>query len=269
MKRSAAHGTLSVAVLAMVAAIAGLNGRPAVAGYEDEDWAIAPIRSMPGGQTYGRWAAEWWQWALGIPAAVNPLTDTAGEHCVQRQVDQVWFLAGSTSPAPIVRACEVPVGKALFFPLINLFYGALLNDPPETRTEAFVRAAGRCTEAAQISVWIDGHKVPSQKVGKAGNGFTGISGSPSPIFNVQLPPDNLFGLDEAAAPELVVSPTAEQGYYLFLRPLSRGHHTIRWIASGCSPGFSQDVTYHLSIIGPSQVQTWSEVRAEVIVTPGR
>ena len=46
------------------------------------------------GQTYGRWAAEWWQWALGVPGAVNPLTDTTGEHCAQRQVDKVWFLAG-------------------------------------------------------------------------------------------------------------------------------------------------------------------------------
>lgn len=29
---------------------------------------IAPIGTMPAGQTYGRWAAEWWQWALGIPS---------------------------------------------------------------------------------------------------------------------------------------------------------------------------------------------------------
>jgi hypothetical protein len=33
---------------------------------------IAPISTTPGGPTYGRWAAEWWQWALGIPAATNP-----------------------------------------------------------------------------------------------------------------------------------------------------------------------------------------------------
>ena len=44
------------------------------------------------------------------------------------------------------------LGKSLFFPLINNFYGAFLNDPPETRTEEFVRAAGSCTEPAQISV---------------------------------------------------------------------------------------------------------------------
>lgn len=79
--------------------------------------------------------------------------------------------------------------------------------------------------------------------------FTGASGSESPFFNLQLPPGNLFGVDETVVPELVLSPSAEQGYYLFVRPLPPGAHTIRWIASGCSPGNSQDITYHLTVAG--------------------
>jgi hypothetical protein len=211
---------------------------------DDPTPRIAPIHTKPAGQTYGRWAAEWWQWALGIPGAVNPLIDTTGEHCAQRQVDEVWFLAGSVSPDPVVRTCEVPAGKSLFFPLINNFYGAFLNDAPETRTEEFVRAAGSCTEPAQISVRIDGFEVP-----KPTRFFTGASGSQSPFFNVQMPPGNLFGVDETAVPELVLSPTAEQGYYLFVLPLRSGRHTIRWIASGCTPGNSQDITYDLTVVG--------------------
>jgi hypothetical protein len=175
---------------------------------------------------------------------VNPLTDTTGEHCAQRQGGKGWFLAGSFLLDPIVRACEVPAAKSLFFPLINTAYGAFLNDPPETRTEEFVREAGSCTEPAQISVWIDGFKVPNPL-----RFFTGASGSQSPFFNIQMPPGNLFGADETMVPELVLSPSAEQGYYLFVRPLSPGTHTIRWIASGCSPGLSQDITYHLAVVG--------------------
>ena len=106
---------------------------------------IAPIHTKPAGQTYGRWAAEWWQWALGVPAAVNPLTDTTGEHCAQRQVDKVWFLAGSLVRGPVVRDCEVPAGKSLFFPLINAVSGAFLNDPPESgpRSSSVPRGAAR------------------------------------------------------------------------------------------------------------------------------
>jgi hypothetical protein len=205
---------------------------------------IAPIDTKPAGQTYGRWAVEWEQWALGIPAVVNPLTDTTGEHCAERQVGDVWFLAGSVSPDPVVRTCTLPKGKALFFPLINTVYGAFLNDPPETRTEDYVRAAGSCTEPAQISVWIDGFKIS-----KPARFFTGHGGSQSPFFNVQLAPGNLFGVDETVVPELVFSPSAEQGYYLFVWPLRSGTHTVRWIASGCTPGNSQDITYDLTVLG--------------------
>jgi hypothetical protein len=155
---------------------------------DDPPPRIAPIHTTPAGQTYGRWAAEWWQWALGIPEAVNPLTDPTGAHCAQRQVDEVWFLAGSVATDPVVRRCEVPAGKALFFPLINTFYGAFLNDPPDTRTEPFVRAMGSCTEPAQITVWID-----DVTVHKPTRFFTGASGSQSPIFNVQLPPAMYWG----------------------------------------------------------------------------
>ena len=96
-------------------------------------------------------------------------------------------------------------------------YAAFLNDPPETRTEAFVRAAGSCTEPAEISVTIDNFTVPEPT-----QYFTGATGSQSPFFNVQLPPDNVGEWNETTVPELVFSPSAEQGYYLFVQPLSNG-----------------------------------------------
>ncbi len=218
---------------------------PVVASLGDYDPmpTIAPINTIPDGQTYGRWAAQWWQWAVGIPLAKNPLLDTTGANCGERQVDEVWFLAGFFGPGKVVRSCTVPAGKSLFFPLINLFYGALLSDPPATRTEEYVRANGSCTEPAQISARIDDFRIPNPN-----RFFTGPPGSQSPIFNIQMPPGNIFGLDESGAPELVVSPTAEQGYYLFVHPLRPGKHTIQWKASGCTAGNTQDITYLLNVV---------------------
>jgi hypothetical protein len=182
MERKALHSLLALTVLVM--ALVSLIPHSAVAEDKDDDKRprIVPIERRPEGQTYGRWAAEWWQWALGIPADVNPLTDTTGEHCAQRQVDEVWFLAGSIV-GPVVRDCEIPGRKSLFFPLINNAFFAFLSDPAEERTEEFVRMRASCTEPAEISVEIDGFKVR-----KPTRFFTGPSGSPSPIFNVQLPP---------------------------------------------------------------------------------
>jgi hypothetical protein len=220
---------------------------------------IAPINTLPEGQSYGRWAVEWQQWSNGTPSPVNPLTDATGEHCAQRQVGNVWFLAGTYQPLSdtvIRNECKIPAGKSLFFALIGTGYGAFLNDPPVTRTEEFVRSPdvqGSCTEPAHITVQIDGFNVPNPT-----QYFTGASGSLSPIFNVQLPVNNILGLhdntpnvvgDGLEADELVLSPSAEQGYYLFVRPLSPGAHTIHWTATGCVPNKKQDITYNLTVVG--------------------
>ena len=213
-----------------------------VAEAGDEKVVVAPIDSVPEGQTYGRWAAQWQQWAVGVPAAENPVLDTTGQYCGQRQVDRVWFLAGTFGSDPVVRVCNIPAHQSLFFPLIDNAYFAFLNDPPEQRTDEFVRSQAECAQPAQISVSIDGRRVAHPQ-----RFFTGPSGSESPIFNVQLPPENIFGADETAIPELLLSPSAEQGYYLFLYPLSPGTHTIRWVASGCTAGLFQDITYNLTV----------------------
>lgn len=204
---------------------------------------VAPLTTRPYGQTYGRWAATWWQWALGIPAAENPLVDTTGASCGQRQVGDVWFLAGALGPTPVTRSCTIPAGKALLVPLINNFYGAYLNDPPDTRTEAYVHAAVACTEPATIAVTVDGTRLAQPE-----RYFTGPSGSPSPTFTVQMPPDNLLGATPRTVPELVMTPSAEQGYLMILEPLAAGTHLVHWTATGCTPGNSVDVTYQLDVL---------------------
>ena len=205
---------------------------------------VAPINTLPAGQSYGRWAVEWQQWLQGIPAPVNPASDMTGEFCAQRQVDDVWFLAGALSSNPIVRDCKIPAGKSLFLQMIGTGYGGFLNDPLDTLTEEYIRTAGSCTVPAQITARIDNFKVPNPT-----QYFTGASGSQSPFFNIQLPPNNVFGADETIIPQLLISPSAEQGYYLFIKPLSSGAHTIHWNASGCTVGGNQDITYNL-IVSP-------------------
>lgn len=125
MKNSAR--SLSFKIMPILSALLGVT--PALA-HEDGP-LIAPIDTKPAGQTYGRWAAAWWEWVLGVPGASNPAADPTGQYCAQRQVDRVWFLAGSFSSAPVVRSCSIPAGKSLFFPLINTGYFAFLNDPAD------------------------------------------------------------------------------------------------------------------------------------------
>ena len=51
-------------------------------------------------------SAEWQQWALSIPTAVNPLTDKTGQNAVVGQRGSIWFLAGVFNGGPATRTCS-------------------------------------------------------------------------------------------------------------------------------------------------------------------
>jgi hypothetical protein len=125
----------------------------------------------------------------------------------------------------------------LFFPLFNTGWLAFLNDPPEQRTEEFIRQQVVCTPPASVVATIDGVDVknPLQYLEK------------SVLFEVQLPVDNIFDppLTPDVATDLFMSPCADCGYYLFLEPLPAGKHTIYWKLVW--PSYTSEATYHLTV----------------------
>ena len=200
---------------------------------------VAPIASQPSGASYAEWGARWWQWAGETPTSSNPL---AGADCSGGQDGHVWFLAGVLGTGGDERTCSVPTGTALFLPIINAAYFAFLNDPPATRTEEFVRTHAVCL-ADSVSATIDGTPVANAQ-------SYYVSAQQSPLFDVQLPADNVFGLTEADAHQLLLSPSAHSGYYLFVRPLSPGTHTLEWQGSGACG--EQDVSYTIQVVPRGQ-----------------
>lgn len=247
LKHSSANGFRLFLIVAIVVAV---QAPSAFARGADVTPGIAPIQSHPNGRTYGEWAAEWWKWAFGVPASVNPGLMAGEVDCGVMQgafldgpkKGRVWFLVGAFGGGQVFRSCDIPTGTAIFFPLINAFFGAFLNDPPGQRTEEFLREQVDC-EANTLFAQIDGVEVK--------NPFQYLT--QGPLFDVQLPEDNIAGLSSDDAPELLLSPSAQQGYYLFLRPLPPGEHTIHWMAQWMCFGrsFSENVTYQLNVVPPN------------------
>ena len=208
---------------------------PSMAADRNENPRIAPIQSEPYGKTYNEWAAEWWQWALETPASVNPLLDFLGidADCSSGQRGNVWFLGGTFGFSPgVERDCTVPPGTALFFPIINAGFFAFLDDLPEERTEEFVRAQVACYDY-ELSAEIDGVAVinPVQYLEQ------------SILFDVKLPEDNIFGIEQQ-----LLSPSVDQGVYLFLLPLPVGSHTIHFSGSQICPfSFEEGATYNITV----------------------
>jgi hypothetical protein len=184
-------------------------------------------------------AAQWWQWALAEPSSDNPLTDTTGQFASVNQRGRVWFLAGNQGGTTI-RTITVPAGKALFFPIMNVFDvedgigvgGVRLSivHQPVQVAQAFVSSV--IATATRLSCEVDGS--PLQ--------ITAANLEQSTPFSVFLPPDNILGI-----PAGVYFPFVDSGYYVLLNPLSAGNHTIHFAGTLGFYRFSLDVTYNITV----------------------
>jgi len=199
--------------------------------------------------------AQWEQWALSIPTAVNPQLgsdninpaldySTAGK-CVVGQRGSVWFLAGAFGGGTSTRTCSVPEGISLFFPVVN---SVQINSPGvcgqggNISARDLRRAAAAFLNGATYSVELDGHAIRN------------IQHLLSPVFEVALPEDNVFDApcSPLNVPAGIYSPAVDEGFYVRLEPLGRGPHTLRIKAAILAQGFSLDVTFKLNVVPVSQ-----------------
>ena len=215
----------------LVAILLSGNTAPARAGSTNHP--VLPPGASPYGSTYAEWSARWWQWALAIPAASNPLND--GSDCLhgaEGQSGSVWFLGGAIDVSTNTeRNCSVPVGKALFFPVINVECSTVEAPPFYGADADALRTCADGFAFAGVYAEIDGIAVRNVERYLV----------QSPVFDFTLPQNNVLGL--AAGTGSSVS----NGIYLLLPPLSAGEHVIRFGGTYPDFDFSIAITYHLSV----------------------
>ena len=202
---------------------------------------VFPPQSHPYGKTYGAWGAEWWKWALSIPANQNPITDPTGEFGSLNQRGPVWFLAG-TYGTTAERTIAIPEGKGIFFPIFNYFNDypcpdSTFHPAPGQTLEAFLAqgAADFVDHATALAVEVDGAEVVDPFKYRAASRLVTFMADPSQIT-----------LDPCITPDQPQVGVAD-GYWVMLPPLPRGEHTIHILATVDAWGFRLDVTYHVTV----------------------
>ena len=195
-----------------------------------------PPPTAPHLKSYSNWGALWSQWGYGTPASDNPVLDTTGANCaVGQPVPGTFFLAGTFDGSTVMRTCTTPIGDAFLIPILNGAAFAQQTDPPDQRTEAFVRSELTCFDTAPtLSITVDG--VP------LANPVSYLEHSV--VFSVNLPADNVFGV-----PAQLLSPSVDAGYYAFVEPLSAGSHSIHLTAFSAACDATQNATYNLIVQG--------------------
>ena len=195
---------------------------------DNPDPGILPGDSIAFGQTLGEWSGTWWNWGLSFPLNSSPILDTTGEHCAARQSGGVWFLAGTFGTAE-VRKCTIPSGQAVLVPIINVECSAF-EGGGTTKDELAGCARAAADTFTGLKSEVDGVSLQGHRI-------------QSPLYQLNLPPDNRFGPDPVRN-----SPSVADGYWIMLSPLPQGPHTIH-VAGQAPPlgGFNTEATYNLTV----------------------
>lgn len=173
----------------------------------------------------GAWSVRWWQWAASFLPDESPVADLTGRLCANGQEGPVWFLAGTYESRLVTRACTVPRGRYLFFPIINYVVAPRANGTL-TCSEAMSSAREMTDDPSILVAEIDGVKLEH-------------------LRQYRQASPRCFDLALRAKNDMSINTTAANGYYLMLAPLPPGRHTLRF--GGRLPALTQAVSYILTV----------------------
>lgn len=180
---------------------------------------LVPTTETVSGVSQVEWSQRWWQWAFSFESIRSPVADRTGAMCASRQSGDVWFLAGTYGTRRTERACTVPYGKTLFFPLIN--YLTLRGQGTnESCMSLASRAAALTSEPSALVLDVDGTRYENLRVHRLA----------TPCFSI-VPGEKADAVAD--------------GYYVAIRPLPRGTHVLNF--GGVLPSMIQAVTYTLTV----------------------
>lgn len=209
--------TRTVALIIMLAAVStAAQAAPKIVAPGDK-WA---------GHSYPELVDAWTNWLTKEPIATNPAFDTDGSLCGLNQQGDVWFLA-STFDGVADRVCHIPADTGIFLSLGGVWVSfapefPAAGDPCLALGSSLEQV--RCdvnndvpvTPNVSFSVTIDGQQVgdlTAYRAQSAPGGFTLQVPDPSFLTDLGLPAGNR-------------TPAVADGYFLFLKPLKPGRHSL-------------------------------------------
>ena len=209
-------------LLNIVPVLAALAVAPALANQ-----TIDPTQPVAGTSQLDL-SQQWWQWALSIPAASNPLLDNTGAFAQTNNDGPVFFVAGNAGGSS-TRSFTAPTGKPIFFPLVNAFDIEVPTDGCNFQcASGFIPGVGGATN---LHATLDGQDLLT---------FPSFRQASTAFFTVNLPASlrDAFGfpLQYAGALDAIAD-----GYWVALNGLSPGQHTLVFggtipeLAPGASP----------------------------------
>ncbi|WP_133300440.1 hypothetical protein [Paraburkholderia lacunae] len=229
-------------------AIALLCANPTANAQSTDNRIYAPNELILG-MTYGDWSAAWWQFYLQIPSQNHPFSPNTSDtacHNGTQPAAPVYFLAGVFSTTQIIRNCTVPAGSPILFPVTNAEWSnleiankpneAVLNNPsgadlraalcnnPFPCPPAFSKKA--LPKSSTLNVTLDGVSI----------NFLDQFHFESPVFSFEppVPVSKFVFYSNINSPPGGTPISVSDGYWIAIKPLPVGQHTLIFSAPGIS-----------------------------------
>ena len=176
-------------------------------------------------RSLSEWSVAYLQWIASFPRDNSPVSDATGALCAAKQDGDVWFLATSDGTAPVVRACSVPAGKSVFVP-IAVTMERSGNKEPDCASMARIAADTLSHHVSRLSMAIDGQAVDN-------------------LASYRVATADCFALGLRQVPRVAARGTVADGYYVMLKTLAPGPHTI--VVSSRFDSTALSTTYRLDV----------------------
>ncbi|MFB5600267.1 MAG: hypothetical protein ACE5SW_08590 [Nitrososphaeraceae archaeon] len=202
--------------------------------------AIFPPESKPYDLTFAEHQENFWKWILAIPANESPVNDRTGEKCANGQSNSnssVFYLSFNNGGIS-TRSCEVPAGKGLFIPVMQVEYSE--KEVPNASIEDLRRTVTKDQDSVN-SLYL--------KIGNKEYKFDDLLKyrTQTDVFEVVFPDNGIFGVIDGG-----ISKAVGDGFYIITEPLTKGNYSVHFKSSlicldiDCAePNFAQDIKYNI------------------------
>jgi hypothetical protein len=201
------------------------------------------------GHTDDEWGTLWQKWIDELPQpdpqnCIIPFMDPTGANCGYQQSGDVFFLAGTGGGSVVRDQCQVPKGKALFFPILSFGADNAGVDPSKWLSDADLQA--------YVQNELDGVSVSSLSVEFDGVAIPNLANYRTKItkFSYTLPPEpNDYSCQGQSGVTGYIDTSYAAGFFVMLAPPASGAHTLHFAGSSpaSSPPLTVDTTYHFTI----------------------
>ncbi len=206
---------------------------------------------LPFGKPYDDWVQDWWRWNAAIPG--DPETTFAGvkeNGCLINKEGPVAMLMDPAIGGVHHQICEISPNQGILIPAWSaLCSGAVKGSENKSFKELSECARQYNLGKVTVKAWLDNKSI-AQVNAEDYKTINLINASElySNGFNVTVPADSNLAVDYPGT-----HLGAAHGWYIFLKPLPVGDHTVRYINDvrettlGAGNTNNADITYSFKV----------------------